>query len=94
MATKLNMYKGKIKQARKIIEKIDSCVIAWDMNNVVIHQIGIYQIEKAEAVRNEVANMQGQLEVLLNGLDKSSPKRKEYQNLLNIINEFMGLFEA
>ena len=86
MATKLNMYKGKIKQARKIIEKIDSCVIAWDMNNV--------GIEKAEAVRNEVANMQGQLEVLLNGLDKSSPKRKEYQNLLNIINEFMELFEA
>ena len=64
------------------------------MNNVGIHQIGIYQIEKAEAVRNEVANMQGQLEVLLNGLDKSSPKRKEYQNLLNIINEFMELFEA
>ena len=94
MATKLNMYKEKIKQARKIIEKIDSCVIAWDMNNVGIHQIGIYQIEKAEAVRNEVANMQGQLEVLLNGLDKSSPKRKEYQNLLNIINEFMELFEA
>ena len=88
MATKLNMYKEKIKQARKIIEKIDSCVIAWDM------KIGIYQIEKAEAVRNEVANMQGQLEVLLNGLDKSSPKRKEYQNLLNIINEFMELFEA
>ena len=94
MATKLNMYKEKIKQARKIIEKIYSCVIAWDMNNVGIHQIGIYQIEKAEAVRNEVANMQGQLEVLLNGLDKSSPKRKEYQNLLNIINEFMELFEA
>ena len=59
-----------------------------------IHEIAIYQIEKAEAVRNEVANMQGQLEVLLNGLDKGSPKREEYQRLLNIINEFMDLFKA
>ena len=25
---------------------------------------------------------------------KRQPKRKEYQNLLNIINEFMELFEA
>lgn len=93
MATKQNMYVGKIKQAKKIIYEINECVIAWKLNDSGINEIAIFQTDKVESIRNDVANMQGKLEVLLSGLDQNSAKRKEYQNLLDKINSFMDLFE-
>ncbi len=92
MATKQNMYVGKEKQAKEIIEKINESVIAWKLNDDGIREISIYQSDKAEAIRDKVANMQGQLEVLLEGLDKNSTKRSVYQEMWEGTNEFMRIF--
>ncbi len=92
MATKQNMYVGKEKQAKEIIEKINESVIAWKLNDDGVKEISIYQTDKAEAIRDEVANMQGQLEVLLKGLDKNSSKRGVYQEMYERTNEFMRIF--
>lgn len=93
MTTKQNMYIGRVNNAEKIIEEINNCVLAWKLNESGIHEIVIYDSDKADAIRDAVSNMQGQLEVLIEGLDKKSPRKKEYQHLLDKINMFLKLYK-
>ena len=93
MATKQNMYVGKYDQAVKIINEINDCVICWQLEDYNIKRISIYLVDKADKIRDDVSNMQGQLQVLINGLDKNSPNIPKYQSLLDKIDAFMELYK-
>lgn len=93
MPNQMNMYRGRIKEIKETIDKINECIIAYKLNDEGIREIAIYQGEKAELIRDEVANRQGKVEVLLKGLEKDSPKKKNYEELLNNLNSFMELFK-
>lgn len=92
MATKQNMYVRKKEQAVSLLEEINKCVVAWRINEVGVYEVAVYFRDSAETIRNKAANMQGQLEVLLSGLDMNSRKRKDYQYLLEMINQFLIIF--
>ena len=93
MSTKQNMYVGKEAEANRIIDQINNCVIVWKLEQEGIRTIAAFESAKAESIRNDVANMQGKLEVLIDGLDKTSSKREKYQSLLDQINQFLELFK-
>lgn len=92
MATKQNMYRGKKEQIRKTKNEIKECVIGWKIDANGNKTIAIYRVDRANQIRDDVSNKQGQLQVLISGLDKNSPKLAEYQEALDLLNAFMELF--
>lgn len=90
MAGKSNIYRGKVREAQAIIEKINENIILWEITDNGIKTIGGYLTQESKKIRDEVCIMQGKLEVLCDGLDKSSKKKKQYGELLNLCIQFLS----
>lgn len=93
MATKQNMYVGKMGEAESIVHEINECVICWKLEEDGVATIAVHMEDKADQIRDKVSNMQGQLQVLMSGLDKNSPKKEKYQSILDKIDAFMKLYK-
>lgn len=89
MATKQNMYVGISKESEKILNEIDNCIGIYKMEEDGFKRIVCYHVETAKAIRDNVSNMQGKIEILIKGLDKESPKRKNYEYVLKRCNDFL-----
>lgn len=89
MASKQNMYAGMKKEMKKVLDKINESIVMYSMSDDGFREIVGYDSRIAREIRDEVANMQGQLQVLLKGLDKNSPKRSDYQKVLNYCKYFL-----
>ena len=87
MATKPNMYRNVKPELEQILNEINEWRIESDEK-----KIGAYKTDKANELRDRASNMQGKLQVLLQGLDKNSVKREEYEAYLKEINMFMDVF--
>ncbi|MFQ9516030.1 MAG: hypothetical protein ACLRZ9_09405 [Eubacterium sp.] len=48
-----------------------------------------YDIPTSKEIRDDVANMQGKLQILIKGLDKNSSKKKDYEKILKQCNHFL-----
>lgn len=89
MATKPNMYRGLRKEAEEIIEKINDGIQIYSMQEDRFKEIIGYDTDQKELIRDDVAIMQGKLELALKGLDKNSPKRDAYEEMLRYCVHFM-----
>lgn len=89
MATKQNMYVGLSKEAEEILKEIDECVVIYAMEEDGFLGILSHKIPSAESIRDEVAKMQGKLEIALKGLDKNSTKRENYSYVLRKCIDFL-----
>lgn len=89
MATKQNMYVGLNKEAEEILREIDECIVIYAMEQDGFYAIGAYHVPSAESIRDEVAKMQGKLEIALKGLDKNSSKRENYGYVLRKCIDFL-----
>lgn len=90
MAEKPNMYRGKLNEAKETVEKINDCVVLREIEEDGSNKIKCYLTQKSKDIRDEVCVMKGKLEVLCEGLDKSSEKKKQYSELLDACNSFLS----
>lgn len=89
MSDKPNMYVGMKDEMERIDQKIEDAVVAWKINEDGTKEVCIHHIDKALEIRDEVAELKGQLTVLIKGLDKNSTKLNNYQNSYNRCKEFL-----
>lgn len=90
MAGKQNMYVGMNREIEKILSKINECIVVYSLHEDGFKEIIGTNVPDAKDIRDEVANMQGKLQILLKGLDRESLKREKYENALRYCNEFLN----
>lgn len=91
MATKQNMYVGINKEAKEVLDKINDSIVMYSLHDDGFKKIIGYHIQTAKANRDDVANMQGKLQILIKGLDKHSSKRENYKMLLKQCDHFLEI---
>lgn len=90
MSDKSIIYRGEKQKAEEIIKKADNCTTMHIITDDGDRSIAGYLTQDAKNIRDEVCIMQGRLEILCKGLDKSSEKKKEYEGLLNSCIQFLS----
>lgn len=91
MANKQNIYVGLEKDAREILSKINNCIVIYSMNEDGFEEILGYDVRSADLIRDEVSNMQGQLQLALKGLDKGSHRKEKYEEMLRHCDHFLEI---
>lgn len=89
MAVKQNIYRGLNKNFSKVREKMKSSIFLYVKQTNGSWTIGGYDCSIARKIREETANMQGQLQVALKGLDANSKERKKYEKMLKECDVFL-----
>lgn len=90
MADKNTIYRGEIRRAEAVIEKINNCIVMYSLTDDGFKTIAAYLTQEAKVIRDEVCNIKGRLEILYKGLDKTSNRRKVYKELLDLCDEFLS----
>lgn len=88
MATKQNMYVGAANDIAVINDKINDSVVAWKNTNDG-KEIVMYKIDQALSIRDEVAELKGELKTLIKGLDDGSKEFDKYQSALEQCTHFL-----
>lgn len=88
MATKQNMYVGAANDILEINNKINDAVFAWKKTTNG-REIIAYEIDKALNIRDDVAELKGELKILIKGLDDGSKELAKYQGALDHCNHFL-----
>lgn len=89
IATKQNMYVGLSKEATEILEEIERCIVMFELGKDGFEVISAYHVSSAKSISDEVAKMQGKLEIALKGLDKKSTKRENYNYMYRKCKDFL-----
>ena len=91
MSTKQNMYVGIKKEAEKILDEINESIVVYSLDDDGFKEIIGYCVTTAKEIRDDVANMQGKLQILIKGLDKDSKKREHYEKVLRQCTHFLEI---
>lgn len=78
MPDKPNMYRGLRKETEMMKEKMKQSAVLHHGEDGVPDGIPMYLADKAKEIRDDVASLKGKLEFALDGLEKTSNKRKYY----------------
>ncbi len=93
MPNQLNMYQGITLELEEIISKINNAVILYEMKEDGFKEILGCDVMEADAIKVEVARMQGRLETLVRGMGKDSIKRKTYIDVLDLCKQILQIIE-
>ena len=90
MPNQPNMYRGVIKKAERVLDKIKECAVLYTVDDEgnYMAPLGI-DSKKAKEYYREISKIEGELSGMIRGL-KEGRKKEEYEEYLSYCEEFLN----